>query len=226
MVVNTRSGEERVEDADQGQPSSGSQGSSLSGLTQEQIAQITHDITEKLKLDPSSFIDQVRTRSGDVRGLEQASLAQQVPTGYFFLDEEDKTHNAQIRETKLMIHLSEFRKLSKDESSPKERQWLELCIETFKSQKIGREKAMAWIRYRIEAHHKVEMRNQEAKGVKFETVEDIYNRVMASHLRNGVSGMNTGLGVLFAKKRKKIKNGSHCSSSHAYYMRPHRVRPL
>ena len=175
-----RSGDEQVENL--GQPSSGSQESSLSGLTRDQISQITLEITERLRADPSAFIDQVRNKSGDVRGLEQALIAQQVPDGYFFLEEESKTHNAQIKETKQMVHLSEFKKMCKDETSPKERQWLELCVETFKSQGIPREKAMAWVRYRIEPHHKVELRNQETKGKQFKTIEDIYNHVMVKFL--------------------------------------------
>ena len=111
------------------------------------------------------------------RGLEESLRSLEVDKGYFGLSDIAKDSNALIKETKQMVHLAEFRKLSKDDSTPKERQWLELVAEHGKAQAVREDRIVAWVKYRLEPHMKVELRNLENQGVKCDTLEEVYNQL-------------------------------------------------
>ena len=159
-------------------------GSEVGGshFTREQLEELTREIARNLVENPSTLVQQLKKNVGDPRSLESALDALRVPEDYFGLASSLVRTNALIKETKQMVHLVEFRVQSKDNSSPKERQWMESVAESCKAQGVEQDKAVAWVKYRLEPHMKVEMRNQENEGQVFDTLEKMYNEIFVKFM--------------------------------------------
>ena len=142
----------------------------------ELTSRLTLEITQRILANPEKLLAKAK-EPDDPRGLEEALKSLEVDAGYFGLSDVNKESNALIKETKQMVHLAEFRKLSKDDSTPKERQWLELVAEHGKAQTVQEERIVAWVKYRLEPHMKVELRNLENQGATCNTLEDVYNKL-------------------------------------------------
>ena len=176
----TRTRNQDSHDLHEGQQQSGSMDSVAQVLSIEQLNELTSrltlEITQRILENPQQLLAQAK-KPDDPRGLEESLRSLEVDKGYFGLSDIAKDSNALIKETKQMVHLAEFRKLSKDDSTPKERQWLELVAEHGKAQAVREDRIVAWVKYRLEPHMKVELRNLENQGVKCDTLEEVYNQL-------------------------------------------------